>query len=695
MERNAESLVKVTKVVIFLSAFLLFSIQPLVAKFILPHFGGTYTVWTMVVFFFTTMLLFGYVYASLLITWPRVWARGIHTSIIVLAITVIGISWARNGVPVLNESLVGVFASPALSVVGLLLGMIGLSTLVLASTSVVAQRLYSDLTRREPYPLYSLSNLGSLLGLLTYPFLFELWLPVSTQAIAWSLGFLTLSALLLLLLWRVPASVPQVQPVSENQTKGRAVSIVDSPLRFIFLAAVPTFFLATATEYLSKGVASFPLLWVLPLSAYLLSFVAAFYQKRRPLPSGSAVLLIPLFLPVLFLLLNTNLSTGLYWSMVGLITVAVFIVGFYFHSRIYDARPSEQHMGRFYVLLTFGGAVGSGVVGLLLPLVLNRSDELLWFSAALLVWALFQSRSFFQSSLTSRWRIIGFYLLMTVFVSIPFLHGMAKDSVTEERNFYGSLRVYDDVIEVDEVLLPVRYLINGSIIHGFQALENEYKFREVSYYGPRSGIGVAIHSYAREKPPRLLAVGAGIGIVSAYCSELAALDYVEINPAVVAVAERDFSYIESCSYKGEVVIADGRLYLEQLTSVKPYDIIMIDAFTDDAIPLHLLTVDAFEDAYLPHLSDDGMIAVHISNRYLDLAPPIAGAARQVGLTPLIVARRVEDGKGLENSSVWMLLTRNSTDFEVEEAALLYNGKTYIWTDERSSILKALTLKGGW
>lgn len=688
---NAQMLEWLTRIVIFLSAFLLFSIQPLITKFILPGFGGTYSVWTMVIFFFTTSLLLGYVYASIVISWPHLFAKVVHSGIVFAAAVSVVASWLAVGTPIIGNSIESANYEPAIAVLLTLLSLVGLPTLVLASNSVVVQSVYTNLTGNEPYPLYALSNAGSLAGLLTYPFLVELWFPLSLQIVAWSVLFLLLIFLLLILIHSVPMTRVAL-PLQEQ----RKNSAVDHPLGFVARAAIPTFFLAASTEYLTKSAASFPLLWVVPLAAYLLSFVVAFRTKRSVLPKESVVVLAGIFLPM-FLLITLNALPGImYWFFVALTTLSVFVLATYIHTRIFEERPEPARMGKFYVLLTTGGALGSGIVGLVLPLLLGSNHELMWFLFLAILFVGWHSRLLFVGRVLPVWKK-GLLLLTGFSVLALFLYSIVSlDPVATRRNFYGTLSVFDVEVRNGSTTIPIRQLVNGSIVHGLQSLEETTRLHAVGYYGPDSGIGVSMQSFSeRGVSPKMLVVGAGVGTLSSYCDSLSKLDYVEINPAVIDVASDYFTYLAYCHEKGTVTIDDGRLYLESKEKNEQYDLIVVDAFTDDSIPIHLLTVDAFRDAYQPHLSKEGMIVIHVTNRYLDLSGVVAGSAHAIGYIAVRVDNRVNSDEKLGLSSTWMLVMQKekAEDFLVNASVRQYTGKDIIWTDERSSVLEALSLQG--
>lgn len=675
----------------FLSAGLLFMLQPLYAKFILPQFGGSSAVWTISMFFYSSVLLVGYLYAALLNQWPSRLARFVHTILLLIAGGLLLSRWLATGAPLFTD--VVTVGEPAVSVFLTLLHILGLPVLLLSSTSVIAQKLYAQHTKREPYSLFAVSNAGSLLGLLLYPFLFEPFTFLSLQAIWWMIGFV-LFILFFLSSWRQI----ELSTVPDQYRNERPIKL-QKPVKIIFLAAVPTFLLASGTELFSSGIASFPLLWVMPLALYLTTFIFAF-KGTQTVFDRLAIGPLTLFLlvPVLLTLPYIGLNSALYWLSFLWFAAFFFFGCFYFHRRIYELRPQLSQLGNFYVLVTFGGALGSGAVGFLLPLILNDQVELYIVLGFLLV---FFSRRYLGKLLKNISQQYVAVVRMIVYVwagLFIFAMTLNGDALVKERNFYGTLMVQDREYVVDSEAVPVRVIYNGATNHGQQPLTEPFTSQPLSYYGPGSGIAIALAELQRKEiVPNLLVIGLGAGMASTYCDQVAALEFIEINPAVVDIAYKYFTFLELCPEKTTITIGDGRLELEQKDRVKqkPIDVIMVDAFTDDSIPAHLLTKEALTNAYGPLLSENGIIAFHVSNRYLDLMPPIVGAARQEGYEAVVVNARTDDRSVLQNPSVWMLVTRpeNSKSLLRYENTVSYDGAELVWTDEKNSVMQVLSLTG--
>lgn len=678
----------------FLSAVLLFVVQPLYAKYLLPFFGGTSSVWTISIFFYSTTLLLGYLYAAFLMSWPSRTAWYVHSSLLVLAGALLLFRWITTESPLLIDA--SVHSMPAVSVLLTLLQGVGLSVLLLASTSVVAQHLYARLTQEEPYALYALSNAGSLIGLAIYPFIVEPFTALPMQSAWWAVAFVVF-LLLIISVWR------QVDRSREQASSiGRALSQSDLHHRggIVFMAAIPTFLLASGTEFLSKGIASFPLMWVIPLMLYLTSFIVSFRTVSQlsflRLPLGLWTLLT--IIPVFALVPIMNTSALAYWITFLWFTVSFFLISTYFHRRIYHLRPHVDDLGPFYVYLTLGGALGSGVVGLILPIFLQSQIEVYLVLAALTVYFSVRYVTVLREYLPQFMVRITQGLTIAFAALFVFTLTHSSNVVASDRNFYGTLRVIDIERMVDGERVPVRMIANGATNHGLQAMDPRYYSEAASYYGPDSGIDIALRSFTEQGlEPRVSVIGLGAGMMNAYCDDVASLSYIEINPAVEALAREHFTYLDICPEKTSVSIGDGRLLLEAEATqgTRPYDIIMMDAFTDDAIPTHLLTTEAFKRAYEPLLTEQGIIAFHISNKYLDLHPPIVGMARDNGYAAVVLINQPDESNGLYADTVWVLVTKP----EQVEGLLeypnvqLYQKPPLVWTDARSSVLSVLSLEG--
>jgi MFS family permease len=560
---------------------------------------------------------------------------------------------------------------------------------------VITQHLYARLTAQEPYALFALSNAGSLLGLLLYPFVVEPLTDVSNQALFWAVGFGAFAICLMAVWQRVNATTQQLlRPARELVQE-----VLKHRWQIIALAAIPTFLLASTTEYLSKGIASFPLLWILPLVLYLISFIVAFSGRttvrRTTLGVVSGLSILPLF--GLIQIMGTHVV--LYWIGSLFVMISFFLISVYFHQRVYQLRPAAASLGQFYIYMTFGGALGSGIVGLLLPFLLTDQTEVYYAFGALAVYFVF----YYTGWITLKTSLWFTYAFRGAVVSLALLFVFSQVAtvgvVAQDRNFYGTLKVIDSEEMVNGDLIPVRTIVNGKTNHGLQSLDARYAQEVGSYYGTESGVGIALRSFTeRGVAPRVSVIGLGSGMMNGYCDELESISYIEINPEVEVFAREYFTYLDMCPEKTSLRFGDGRLLLEDEVAAgdSEYEVVVVDAFTDDAIPSHLLTNEAFVDAYQPLLSTEGIVAFHVSNRYLNLFPPIVGLARANGYEAVVVTNIPDGSNQMHLPTVWVLVTakENAVTLQQEFASVQsYTGREILWTDGKNSVLDVLSWTG--
>jgi spermidine synthase len=634
---------------------------------------------------------FGYAYAAMLTQMQMSLARWLHGLLLLAVVVIMGKRFMTDVHPIMTGAVDA--SAPALSVFLTLLFAVGLPVLLLASTSVLTQTLYARVSDKNPYVLYALSNIGSLSALLLYPFFIEPFIPLSIQSSVWITGFI-IFIVVMMAGWFVAGK--DWHSVSKKETIDTRPATF-SYIAVLLFAAVPTFFLAAATEQISRGIASFPLLWIVPLVLYLLSFVVAFRDSKVTVPaplmlvcSALALLVVPYF----------TKDSFHYWFGVVILSSAFFIIVTYLHSRLYEHRPAVRSLGTFYVVMTAGGAIGSGIVGLVLPQIFNDYYELPALLVGLVLYGMYVSVKTYVPNLLPWYQYIAFVIIgMAVLVVVSFGMLAASRQLATDRSFYGTLKVIESQTSLKDEQVPIRYISNGATNHGQQVMDERYSAISGSYYGENSGIDYAIKSSLESGiKPRVAVVGLGAGMMNIYCADAVVIDYVEINPTVETFARTYFTYLEQCPEKTSVTIADGRLHLEELAAkgVK-YDVIMIDAFTDDTIPMHLLTREAFLNAYIPLLSEKGIIAIHTTNRYINLVPTIAAVAESVGYVA-VAHTNVPAKNALSHTTMWALVMK-------PDYAGQFDGRTpmteiytaedgaYMWTDDKSSILPALSLIG--
>ena len=658
---------------IFLSAFLLFEVQPLIAKEILPWFGGSAGVWTTCMLFFQLVLLAGYAYAHWLANGRNKW---IHTAVLVGAVLtcrIIPFDWWKPGD--------GRF--PIVRILGLLVATVGLPYFTLASTSPLLQSWYA----REhhtglPYRLFSLSNFASMLALLSYPVVIEPQLRLHAQAWLWSGGFIIFAALNYWLA-RQSESYPayEVEPDEAPPPSRR------DRITWLLLAACASALLLAVTNHITQNVAAIPLLWVLPLAVYLLSFILTFeggpwYQRR-------------IFLGLFAVgLASMGFASG-GQTMVNEIRVLIplFVAGLFVccmvcHGELARSKPAKRWLTSFYLMVALGGAVGGLFVAIIAPAVFPALFEfpiLLIATPAVILWKLLLDRhavinEYARAQFWPIWILSAIGVLGLAGYLTKAEWDYLGDARLLTRNFYGALRVTDD----DES--GVRSLAHGTINHGEQYLDPARRRQPITYYAPATGIGMLMTDLGKRGPVRLGVIGLGTGSMAAWTKAGDSIRFYEINSRVLEIARTQFTYLRDCPAHPEVSMGDARLSLER-EPAQHFDVLVVDAFSGDSIPVHLLTREAF-DLYWRHLNPDGILAVHVSNKYLDLSPPVIVLARQSGRE----AHRIESEKDDDTqtfASDWVLVGHNEAArfpwIEEQESDVDIKPGLRVWTDDFSNL----------
>jgi len=681
-------------VTIALSAFLLFLVQPIIAKQILPWFGGTSAVWTTCMVFFQVVLLGGYAYAHALTS--RASARNqarIHIGLLLASLVFLPIV-AREAFKPGGEE------DAALAILWLLAATIGLPYFLLSSTGPLLQRWIAHrYPEKTVYRLFALSNFGSLLGLLAFPFLIEPFAPSLMQAHAWSVAYAVFAAACAVTAWQVQralsARAGEPLAAADASTAARpstdvAPGIGDYAL-WLALSTLGSVLLLAATSHITQNIASVPFLWVLPLTLYLLTFVLAFegrggrgwYERRW--------WLFPTL--VLAVAMSWGLSASRGVLDIG-VAVPLYCVGLFFtcmfcHGELAHAKPAPRYLTHFYLTLSAGGALGGMAVGLLAPRVFPAYFELplaLFALAALASWLVLGSRTLIGPALVAS--------AATAYSGWHYVDFLKEGTIVMQRSFHGTLRVR----EAGSGDQQLRRLLHGVILHGEQFTQAEDRLEPGTYYVRTSGIGLAIAAKQAKGPVRLGFVGLGVGTLSAYGRAGDELRFYELDPQVLEVAKRHFSYLGSTKAKLDFEIGDARLSLErELKRAGPrgYDVLAIDAFSSDSIPVHLITREAIE-LYARHIAADGIIAIHISNRFLDLKPVLANIAQATGLTARLVSDSPEDDR-TASSTDWVLLAREAGVLDVPQIATRAEPlepvpEFSLWTDQFNNLLDVLKVR---
>jgi SAM-dependent methyltransferase len=747
---------------ILLSSFLLFLVQPILAKQILPWFGGSAGVWTICLVFFQLVLLLGYTYAHWLGR-SRVGSRQFELHIALLFISCLTL-------PIIPGSFwkPDHGAAPALQILGLLCATVGLPYLMLASTAPLLQRWLSGVPestgeRRSIYRLFALSNLGSLLGLLSYPFAIEPFATVRTQARVWSCAYALFVGCSIAYAWRRRRRphVPQRAEADDGDKAGAVASpSVGQYVYWIACSTLGSTLLLSGTNQITQNVASVPLLWILPLSVYLFSFVVCFegrsgrgwYERR-------------------YWLTPAMLATGaMAWALFAdhgnlsiYVALPVFAIGLFLgcvvcHGELARSKPDPAYLTHFYLCLAAGGALGGLLVGLAAPRVFNGYWEMplaLMCLAVLGVYACAQeTRGGPRASWTANlslaalatllillllgalpaaqhlstpswakivegdarwgcgallivaalllqryhlWRALALAaLLCTASFDWSYYRDLATNTRFSVRNFYGALRV----IEAPYHTGSIRRLRHGVILHGLQIMQVPDRDTPTTYYGVSSGIGRTIVTEQRSIGPlRIGSVGLGAGTLAAYGKPGELMRMYELNPAALDIARNQFAYLRESKAKLEHVLGDGRLSLEAEIAGgafdnpdERFDVLSLDAFSGDAIPVHLLTAEAFA-TYVRVTKPDGVIAFHLSNRYLNLPPVVEQIARAAGFRAVLVADRPSASE-LTSASDWVLVTRNAKflqqpEIAVHSSAIVPRSGLPLWTDQYTNLFQVL------
>ena len=696
-------------VAIALGACLLFQVQFVLAKLILPWFGGSPSVWSTALLAFQTLLLVGYAYAHALASLPTPRQQATrHIALIVLVLAILAwraLAWPSPITPD-DTWKPDADGSPVRQILLLLTGAVGLPFILLASTSPLLQRWYAEAAPgRSPYRLYALSNLGSLVGLLSYPFLLEPRLDVFQQGRWWALGYLAFAAVTALCA-RVLVRAVDARAAAPAATSSldvprpaagddpiEAPPVAVTPLRpstadyvmWLFLSAVPSALLQASTAKITQDIAAVPFLWMVPLALYLFTFVIAFEYPR-------------LYRRHVFALLVAAVATATMneWSTrvelavtLGMLTM----VGLSLHGELAARAPAPVFLTRYFLVVSAGGVVGSALVALGAPIAFDGLVEypVTLVAALLVLGAMYLVR---RDADEDGGR--GPAMVAVAFVTLGGLIGartaiewahLTSDAVFTSRNFFGAIRVREQ--EFEDTHEGYRRLQHGTTLHGMQYLALAKQLRPTSYYTPQSGVGRAIEAAAAsDRPIRVGVVGLGTGTLAAYGRKGDAFTFFEIDPQVVALSTAPtplFTYLRASPAHIDIIGGDARLSLERAAPWR-FDVLALDAFSSDAVPVHLLTREAFA-LYERHLRDErSVLAVHVSNRYLDLEGIVDAAARTVGFHSVVVEHDVVDNS--TERTTWMLLARDPA--VLQDIGELYEGAAVApWTDASSHLLGVL------
>lgn len=663
---------------IFSSAFALFLVQPIIAKQILPWFGGSAAVWATCMVFFQVVLLAGYAYSDALSRHfsPRAQAA-IHISLLLVSLAFIPIIAGVHWKPVGDED-------PTLRILQLLLGTIGLPYFLLSTTGPLVQSWVSrTLTGSHVYRYFSLSNLASLLALMCYPFLIEPNAAIVGQAWGWSAvyaGFVAMCAVSGLVFARRAHSLAVKKVQAEHVPEGAWVPALRDYMLWLAAAALGSFLLLAVTNHITQNVAAIPFLWLLPLTLYLMTFVLCFesdrwYRRRVILPIAAG------FMAMGSYGLYASLSGGI-WVAIAIYAVGLFFLCMFLHGELARLRPGPRYLTRFYLMLSLGGALGGIAVGLVAPRVLPAYWEL---GAGLTLTALLATVILKDHKLVraGSWALVGLTLTCLVLQ----IQDDRTDSRVLERNFYGSLLTVDTNRENPKN--NVRQIYHGSVKHGEQFLAPERRREATAYYGASAGVGLAIASKS-QPGVRVGIIGLGAGTLAVYGRAGDHYTIYEIDPAVVDLAKREFSFLADSQAHIDIVLGDARLQLER-EPAQQFDVLAVDAFSGDSIPVHLITAQAMA-VYMRHLKPDGILAFHLTNRFLSLPPVVYNIAKAQNLAVALIHDE-NDNPALRNTD-WVLVSREPAVLQVASIRRATSDIKSIpglgvWTDDFNNLFTVL------
>jgi spermidine synthase len=685
---SARSLRALYAAAVFLGSFLLFLTEPIAGKRLLPLLGGSAAVWTTCLVFFQTALLAGYAGAHLIVT--RVPLR--RQAAVFVALLVLSLAQLAAAIDLGPHASV---THPIVSVLWLLTLLIGLPFLVLSATSPLLQAWFARsaaATGAQAYRLFALSNAGSLIALLIYPFLVEPHMRLSEQRLLLVAGFALFAAVCAAIGFEMRgASESAAGFIEARAESARPDDTQRGPTRrdvalWIALAGCGSLLLSAVTNHLSQNVAAVPLLWIAPLVAYLLSFIVAFAGDRWPPRWLTVALLAVGGVTLGDRLLHTDLTTPLPRT-IAVYCAALFALCLFCHGELHRLRPAPRSLTAYYVSIAVGGALGAIAVGVGAPILLSGNYEL---SIALAVAAVLGVVVYWSWGLFGR----AIWFAATA-AAVTVVYRQVRDDrvnrVLQLRDFYGTLQVTQTV---DAHKVAMRALYHGTIEHGNQIYRTDLHDEPTTYYSRASGVGLALSLCCGNRPRRVGVIGLGTGTIATYGRKGDVFRFYEIDPHVERIARGLFTYLGDSPATIEIVPGDARISMEGERSQR-YDVIAVDAFSGDAIPVHLLTRQALA-LYRRELAPNGILAVHVSNRYLDLAPVVRQEADTARLRSTLVSAPLDTARD-GYASDWVLVSANGAFMDnplVRDASdtIPIPRGLRLWTDDYNSLLPILRRK---
>jgi len=729
---------KIFSLTLILSAFLLFSVQPLFARMLLPLLGGTPSVWAVSMVFFQAMLLLGYAYAHGTTRFFSVRTQAIlHLALLTLCLITLPLGLGNS------EASMN---SPIIWQLSTMLIHVGAPFMIIAASAPMIQRWFSHAGSKDshnPYMLYAASNIGSLGALLAYPVLIEPFLTIKGQTFAWAAGYGVLMALTIFCsfcVWRTETA---------QQSPRRTPTTTPAPgwarrCQWLALAGIPSALLLGVTTYITTDLASAPLLWVVPLALYLSTFIIVF--ARRQILSDETIFIgfnVLFAFTIFFTLSNLFSGSGILFALHLLLFFAACLLC---HKKLADARPAPDHLTEYYMMMSLGGVLGGATYALLAPVIFVVPFEYtLALCAVLFVRGIyaggyrFLPKDLFDNMVNTpvflgllavglllaaqltdtiialtvipaiaaaialmalRMYPLGYAVFGSIFLiaASPIISIIIDPPRMIERNYFGVMRVIDRNNDI-------RQLYHGTTLHGAQSQNPDYKNLPITYYHPTGGAGDVFEVLdARTPGPQKIAViGLGTGAMACYWRADRHFDFYEIDPAMVKIAEDPtlFTYLSDCGSPYKTIIGDGRIEIAKADD-GTYDAIIIDAFSSDNIPIHLLTLEAMQ-IYMHKLKANGVIVFHLSNRYMNLEPQIAAlsrATRVPAITRLSGSQPIYEGASTRSAtSFYAVMTGNPNILlslqhgnRWKTAEFKHNFR--LWRDDYANILAALGINRG-
>lgn len=670
---------------IFLAAFLLFLVQPLMAEKILPWFGGVPAVWTTCMVFFQSFLFLGYVTAFVFSRYVSLNGQFIAFA----GFTVLSLAFAD----LMPDKPDNTAQNPIWSILTLLTSSVGAPYLILACTTPLLQHWVATIqSARFPYKYFSLSNAASLFALLAYPLLFAPTLGVSDTTTLWHLLYGLYTGLMCLLLLFLGYEKLRSQPIIDTVLKSEPEEFIRTRpmtlLHWVLASALGVGLLLAVTQALCTDVAVVPFLWVAPLVVYLLSFVVCFRNDNKDVHYRLWILIF-LSLCITYFALPRQLSKSSHVvDAVGAL-VALFAGCMICHGDLVRTRPDKSRLTLFYLMISFGGALGGLFVSLLAPRIFTDYYELPLLASAVVILHTLQLLSVQKQSKLKRSHLRAVTYLIGGLVILVFPSLSRKDAFVRSRNFFGILSIREYHLDHPEERVWVQ--MHGRIAHGMQLINSDRELDPLGYSGPQSGVGRVLLAHSHS-PIRIGVVGLGVGALAAYGKEGDYFRFYEINDHVVNQAEDYFTFLKSTPAKVDLVLGDGRLQLEN-EAPQNFDVLFLDAFSSDAIPMHLLTTEAFS-IYLRHLNPNGVIVINITNRLVNLQPLGRGLSEHLDRSIVSIRDKGDIGSQLFSTEFLImarpeffnhhpeLIELNSPDFDAHQRKVL-------WTDDSKSLLSVM------